>query len=194
MIYHIGKFICFLIFKVFFRIKVSGTENIPGEGGFIVAGNHISYLDPVAIGVACPRKLNYMAKYDLFCSPLFSWVLRAVGVFPVKRNGVDFGALREAMRRVKEGKGLLLFPEGTRSVTGKLLPPESGAGFLAAKLDVPVIPAFVNGTAQALPPGEKMFKPTTVSVRFGRQISIERSSPYQDIAVKIMENIRRLSC
>jgi 1-acyl-sn-glycerol-3-phosphate acyltransferase len=146
------------------------------------------------MGVACPRKLNYMAKHDLFCCPLFSWWLGAVGAFPIKRYYADLDALKEAMRRVKEGKGLLLFPEGTRSVNGRFLAPQAGAGFLAAKLDVPVIPAFISGTEQALPRGAKMVKPTVISVRFGKQISIERRTPYQDIAEKIMENIRRLSC
>ncbi len=193
MLYCLGKFLSFLLCSIVLRMKVCGQENIPKKGGFILASNHASYLDPLAVGVACPRNLNYMARHDLFRNPFFGWILSQVGAFPVKRNSADISALKEAMGRVKAGKGLLLFPEGSRSVDGNLSEAQAGIGFLAAKLEVPVIPTVVKGTGKALSKGDKFIRPTKISVCFGKEILIERSMPYKDIAQEIMNGIGRLN-
>lgn len=194
MLYSILRLLSFIMFKILFRFKAQGLEHIPERGGFILASNHVSYLDPIAVGVACQRKLNYMAKEELFFNPLFSRFLSSIGVFPVKRDSADLSALKEAMRRVRMGGALVLFPEGSRRFDGASGEPYPGIGFLAAKLNVPVIPAFVKGTEKALPVGAKFIRLTNISVCFGKQISIERRMPYQDIAGHIMDNIRHLSC
>jgi len=194
MVYFFSRFLSLILFKIAFRFKAFGKKNIPKRGAFILASNHISYLDPIALGIACPRKLNFMARHDLFSNYLFSKWLSCVGVFPVKRNSADLSALKEAMRRLKNGAGLVLFPEGSRGFEGDSNQPQPGIGFLAAKLNVPVVPAFVKGSQEALPRGAKFIKPVEVSVYFGKQIIIERRMPYQDIAGLIMENIRHLSC
>lgn len=174
-------------------MEVRGRENIPKKGGFILASNHISNLDPVTVGSACPRRLYYMAKEELFLNPILSLWMNAVGCFPVKRNSTDISALREAIRWLKSGGGLFLFPEGTRQEAGvKSAQPQAGIGFLAAKLSVPVVPAFVKGTDNALPRGAKFIRPATVSVCFGKQIHIERRMPYQEAAQLIMANIKNL--
>lgn len=182
------------MFKVLFRFRVKGREHIPRKGAFILASNHVSYLDPIALGVACPRKLNFMAKQELFVNPWFSKLMSAVCAFPIKRDSADLFALKEAMRRLKSGKALVLFPEGSRRFDGTSAEPQAGIGFLAAKLNVPVVPAWIKGTAVALPKGAKSIKPVKVSVYFGKQIFIERRMPYQEIAKTVMENIRHLSC
>jgi len=193
MLYCVCKFMAFLLSKFFFRVRVFGVENIPQKGGFILASNHVSYLDPVVIGSVISRKLNYMAKQDLFLNHFVSWFLLQLGVFPVKRDSADFSGLKEAMRRVKNGSGLLLFPEGTRISDGIPVKPQPGIGFLAAKLGVPVVPAFIEGSQKALPKHSKFIKPIRISVYFGEQIFAERKLPYQDTASRIMENIRQLS-
>lgn len=158
-----------------------------------MASNHLSYLDPVAVGVACPHKLNFMGRHDLFSNRFFSWLLTGVGVFPVKRDTADLSALKEAMQRVKGGGGLVLFPEGRRlEPGGKPGKPQPGIGFLAAKLNVPVIPAFIKGTEKILPKGSKFIRPHRVSVCFGRHIDIEKDLSYEDIAQKIMESVYSL--
>lgn len=192
--YVLGRFLCFLISKCLFPIQVFGKDNIPEKGGFIIASNHVSYLDPITVGIACQRQLNFMARHDLFCNRFFAWALSGVNAFPLERNSADISALKEALRRVRCGEGLLLFPEGSRAFGGKLSEPQPGIGFLAAKLNVPVIPAFVKGTEIALPKGTKLIKRTKVSVCFGRQIFIGRRMPYQEITQLIMANIRYLSC
>ena len=195
MVHSICRFICIVFCKFMLRLKVHGGENIPKSGGFILASNHVSYLDPFIVGSSCPRKLNYMARHDLFSTPFLSWLLYSVGAFPIKRNTADISALREAMRRVKSGKVLLLLPEGRRKeIDGESFArPQAGIGFLAEKLGVPVIPVFVKGSEEAFPKGAKSIRPVRVNVYFGRPIKIERGLPYQDIAEEIMKNIRHLS-
>jgi len=166
---------------------------VPKKGGFILASNHVSYLDPVALAFSCPRKLNFMAKEELFRNSLFGYYLSRVGVFPVKRNTADRVALREALKRLSEGKPLLLFPEGTRGDGVIAANPLAGVGFLAVKGNVPVVPAFVSGSDKALPRGKKFFGAAKLSVTFGKQIFIEKSMPYQEIAQQIMESIRHLA-
>jgi len=193
MVYSFSRFILFLILKALCRMKVSGQNYIPKKGSFILASNHLSYLDPLVIGIACPRRLSFMARHDLFCNPIFSWWLYKVGVFPVKRESRDPSALKEAIRLLKDGNVLLVFPEGTRGREGSFLEPQPGIGFLADKAGVPLIPAFVKGTGRALSKDDKFIRPHKISVYFGEQISLERRMPYQEIAKKIMESIRQLS-
>lgn len=194
MLYWVFRFICWLVVGPVCRIKAYGKENLPEKGGFILASNHVSNLDPVALGVACPRALNYMAKHELFSNPLASWVLYHSNAFPLKRDTADLSAIKEAIRRVKAGSGLLLFPQGTRVADLDDRTPQPGVGFLAAKLDAPVIPAFVKGTSDALPKGAKFIRPKKISIYFGPQISVERGLPYEQIASMVMDNIRRLAC
>ncbi len=191
--YKIGRFICWVYCGFFIHLKVNGKENIPGKGGFILASNHVSYLDPLVLGFACPRDLNFMAKEELFRNPFFGSIIRSVGAFPVKRKTADMSAIKEAVKRVRSGKGLVLFPEGGRGDGLELQQPEAGIGFIAAKAQAPVIPAFIKGTEQALPKGSKSMRHAHVSVIFGKQISVERKMPYQETAQVIMDNIRRLA-
>ena len=194
MLYLILRFLAFLIFNTLFRIKVYGIEHLPKIGAFILASNHISYLDPIVLGIACPRRLNYMAKQELFKTVLLSWFMSSIGVFPIKRDSADLSALKEAMRRLKDGKALVVFPEGSRRFDGGPHEPQAGIGFLVTKINVPIVPAFLKGTEIALPLGARFIRRTNISVYFGKQILIERGMPYQDIAKEVMENIRHLSC
>jgi 1-acyl-sn-glycerol-3-phosphate acyltransferase len=176
-------------------MEVAGKEHIPVKGGFILASNHLSNLDPTVLGAACPRKLNFMAKENLFHHPAFSWLLYNVGAFPVRRNSADLSALRQAMARLKDGKVLLIFPEGQRRQEGLSKVIQPGVGFLAAKSSLPIVPSFIRGTDGALPKGSKFIRPKKISVCFGRQIHVERSEPpnYQAIAKQIMHSIGQLA-
>ena len=192
--YRFSRFILLLLCKLLFRIRYSGREFIPKKGGFILAANHVSYLDPVVLGVACPRSLNFMAKDSLFSARFLASWLKAVGVIPIKRDAADLSALKTAIKNANAGMGLALFPEGTRRTKdNQFINPEPGVGFLAAKLSLPVVPAYISGTYEAFPRGTRSLKLRRVSVRFGKQIHIERGKPYQEISELIMANIKQLS-
>ncbi len=193
MLFKFGRFICAVWIKLRFGLTVSGLENVPAKGGFVLAGNHVSYLDPVVLGVACPVDVFFMAKEELF-KGMFGVLLKNVNAFPVHRNTADLGAIRMAMRVVAAGKGLVIFPEGARQPEGMLGAGLPGAGFIAQKLSVPVVPAFVRGTAQALPPNAKKIKYCRLHVAFGKPILFERRMPNQDAASLIMDRIKELSC
>ena len=112
----------------------------------------------------------------------------------MRRNSADLTAIKEAMRRLKNNKGLVLFPEGSRSDADTSQSVYPGIAFLAFKAGVPVVPAFIKGSDQALPKGAKHLRPNKISVYFGAQITMERRMPYDDFARKVMESIRHLSC
>jgi 1-acyl-sn-glycerol-3-phosphate acyltransferase len=194
MWYKIGKMFLWPWFLFYMRLEIKGKENVPKNEGFILVSNHVSNLDPIALGLACPGNLNFMAKEELFSNPFFGWILRKVNCFPLRRKGADLAAIREAMRRVNRGGGLLIFPEGTRSSDGKLGKGQEGVGFLVDKLNVPVIPAYVSGTLEAMPKGRAFARPIKISVRFGKQIPLERRVAYSDVADKVMQAIKQLSC
>ncbi|MEW6101093.1 MAG: lysophospholipid acyltransferase family protein [Candidatus Omnitrophota bacterium] len=194
MIYAISRFAAWCLLKAFFSFKVYGRENLPKRGSFILASNHVSYADPIALGVACFRKCNFMAKSDLFKNKLFAWYLGSLNVFPVKRGSADYGALKEALRRLKGKDALILFPEGSRQDAETLSKePEPGVGFLADKAGVAVIPAFIKGTQEALPKGLRFPRPCSISVRFGKKINIERGLSYEGISQIIMQQIKNLA-
>ncbi|MCM8800560.1 MAG: 1-acyl-sn-glycerol-3-phosphate acyltransferase [Candidatus Omnitrophica bacterium] len=193
MLYSFLKPIAVFLFKLLFRLEIYGKDYIPKEGGFILASNHVSYLDPIVLGVACSRRLNFMAKEELFENPVFSRFISLLGAFPVKRDSADLSAIKEAMRRLKKGMVLVLFPEGSRRFDGYKLKPYSGIGFLSAKLNVPVVPVFIHGTDRALPKNAKFIRLTKISLHFGKKISFGKDMPYPEIARIVMERINQLA-
>ncbi|MFA5224480.1 MAG: lysophospholipid acyltransferase family protein [Candidatus Omnitrophota bacterium] len=192
--YRFSRFIFLVILKLFFQFEVKGRENIPEKGGFILAANHVSYLDPAAVGVACPRTVHFMARDSLFLKPVLKSWLKAVEVIPLKRNAADLSAIKTGLKILRKGGALALFPEGTRRTKVDMyLNPEPGVGFLAAKGGVPVIPVFVSGTYIAMPRQARSLRLAKISVRFGKEIHIERGRPYQETSDLIMANIKQLS-
>jgi 1-acyl-sn-glycerol-3-phosphate acyltransferase len=141
--YRIGRALCrFLIFFIW-RWRVEGLENFPAEGPVIVVANHVSYWDPVLIGSALPRQVFFMAKKELFSLPLLGISLKSWGMFPVDRSRSDRGAIKRALELLKQGQVIGVFPEGTRSKSGSLLPFSTGAAYFATRTGVPVCPVAV---------------------------------------------------
>lgn len=192
MVYYFSKRIIILLGKLFFRVQANGVENIPKNGGFILASNHASYLDPAIVGSSCPRDdLYYLAREDLFKNKGFAWWLKHVHVVALKRNSADISAVKESLALLNQGKGLILFPTGTRTIDGRITDLHEGVGFLAYKAKVPVVPACVRGTERALPKGAKSVKFTRVKVVFGKPINILGFSGFSEKEAyrKITENI-----
>lgn len=134
-----------------------------------------------------------MARESLFKNPLFAWLLRAVGSFPVVRNTADISALKSALARLSSGAGLLLFPEGTRGGGAIQKKPHPGVAFLAVKAKVPIIPVFVSGTDKALPRGSRFFKPAAVRVTFGKPIFPDPGIEYEVIVRDVIDKIGQLA-
>ena len=145
MIYTLLKPILWLLFKIGLRLNVEGTENIPKDGPLVIASNHLSLLDPPVIGVAATRKVHFMAKQELFV-PILGDIYKALGAFPVRRGGADRAAIKHGIDILKDNKVLAIFPEGTRSKTGKLGKAEPGALMMASKAMANIVPCCVMGT------------------------------------------------
>ena len=145
MIYTLLKPILWLLFKIGLRLNVEGTENIPKDGPLVIASNHLSLLDPPVIGVAATRKVHFMAKQELFV-PILGDIYKALGAFPVRRGGADRAAINHGIDILKDNKVLAIFPEGTRSKTGKLGKAEPGALMVASKAMATIVPCCVMGT------------------------------------------------
>ena len=145
MIYTLLKPILWLLFKIGLRLNVEGTENIPKDGPLVIASNHLSLLDPPVIGVAATRKVHFMAKQELFV-PILGDIYKALGAFPVRRGGADRAAIKHGIDILNDNKVLAIFPEGTRSKTGKLGKAEPGALMMASKAMATIVPCCVMGT------------------------------------------------
>jgi len=188
MVYYIVYFFTKFVSFFYFPRKVYGHEYIPRQGGFIIASNHVSNMDPVVLGVSCLRRINFVTKDSLF-KGFLGWLLRKLGAFPIKRGEADLGAVKEALKRLRKGKPVLIFVEGTRRLEGASSKAQAGIGFLAAKTNVPVIPVYVDGTQNVLPPGSKFLTRKPVFVRFGPPVQIDPQAPYQAIADRILQAI-----
>ena len=193
MLYRFFRWVFLIIAKAYLRFEVRGSENIPEKGGFILASNHVSFIDPAVLGCACRRTLSYMARDTLFNIPVLGSWMRAVNCIPVKRKSADISAIKEAMRRVQSGGAIGLFPEGSRQTTEVPERAEAGVGFLAAKLEVPVVPAFIKGAQNALPKGSKFLRPAKVMVFYGKPVIFNKQMSREDIAQAILEDIRLLA-
>lgn len=170
MSYKIAIFIFKLLFKVLFRIKAYGLENIPRQGGIILAINHNSSLDPFAVGVTFPRKVYFMAKEELFKVPVLKSFIVSCGAFPVKRGKVDKKSFKNALKIIKNGEVLGMFPEGNRSEDGDLQRGHPGMVRIASMSNTPLLPVAIQGTEKALPKRAKFIRLHPIKVFYGKPI------------------------
>jgi len=170
-VYGFCHYVLRVMFDMFFRGEVIGVENLPQRGGFLLAANHASFIDPPMIGCHLSRQIAYFARKTLWKGGISSWWLDAVGTIPVDRDGgQDVSAIKRVLKALKAERGLILFPEGTRTPDGNLQPAKTGVGFIACKTQVPVIPVRIFGSYEAFGKGRGLHLGTPVSVVFGRPI------------------------
>jgi len=139
-----------LLWVVVYGVRLSGTHNIPTEGGVLVVSNHQSHLDPPLIGCCFTRRMNQMAKKSLFKFAPFAWYIRSVGAFPVDQ-GSPLGGIKEAMRLLKQGEVVLMFPEGSRSLDGQIDKLMNGFTTVAVRTKAAILPMALEGPFDAWP-------------------------------------------
>lgn len=193
MLYWFSYYIIKCLGAIFSPRTVFGKENIPKEGSFIIASNHLSNLDPFLIGLCLNRRISYMAKDGLFRNHILRFMLDRVEAFPVRRGTSDIRALRETLRRLKRGLPVVMFPEGTRKTVHFEPKTQSGLGFLAVKGNVPVIPVYIGGSDKVLPPGVHVPKRNRVTIAFGEPLIYTKEQSYSVIVADIMDKIQSLS-
>lgn len=184
------RFVIFLIrcfMYTVFRLRVHGRENMPAKGAVIVALNHKSYWDPVLAISVLPRRLNFMAKKELFDIPLLGGILKWAGAFPVSRGTSDLGAIKTSLSLLRSGKALAMFPEGRRVFKDQAHTAKPGVAMIAEKTGAPIVPVSIAGRYRFLSRVDLYIgKPVCVKSEDGHKLTGEE---LQEISDKLMAEI-----
>lgn len=187
--------IVWVLLKLLFRIKILGEE-VPKEGGVIIAANHRSYIDPLVIGLCCKRPIHFVGKEELFSIPLLSWLLRLTDTIPIKRGKPDMKSLRRIIDLIREGRLIGIFPEGTRR--RKTADEEAvafrGVGLISQKTGAPIYPISISGTDKVFVGGILPVRLPRITAVVGKPISSEGEFGKElqiDISKRTMEAIEK---
>ena len=199
--YQLAVFFCRLLFTGIYKTEIAGLENIPRDRGFILACNHQSFLDPPIAGCFLHRPIAYFARDTLFKRGLISWLLKQLYAIPVKREAPnDVTAIKTVLKILKQGGGVVFFPEGTRANDQALQAPQKGIGWIACKSKISVLPVRVFGTGQGLSRNNQHFSwQTPLSIHYGHCLSFQDYDPgtthpdrYQEASNRIMNAISKI--
>ncbi len=154
-----------------FSIRVFGRPRTPPKGAVLVVSNHQSHLDPILVGLACDRRLNYVARDTLFGFAPFRWLIYSLDAIPLDREGLGLGGLKESIRRLRAGEMLLIFPEGTRTRDGEVGQIKPGFLALARRTSTPIWPVAIEGAFDAWPRSNTFPQPAVIHIQFGEIIT-----------------------
>jgi 1-acyl-sn-glycerol-3-phosphate acyltransferase len=189
LLYIIAKIKFLIIFKLFFRLKVTGQENIPQDSPFIIVANHSSLLDPIILGISVRPKVIFVAAAYLFKIGWLGYLLRKANSIPVQREN-DIKAIKQSLKILKRGGVLGIFPEGGIDRQKNNLPVRAGAAYLATKIGVPIVPIRIKGADKALPRGAKFIRSLNkIEVEIKKPIFCSRqTSKEKEIIRNIVES------
>ncbi len=205
----IGYFLGWWFFRIYtglyHRRQVFNEERVPRTGGVILASNHLSYIDPPLVGCSTRRIIHYLTRASAFKSSIGGAILRSWNSIPVDRDGGSAKGFRTILERLREGRAIMMFPEGTRSPDGIQQPCRPGIGLMIAKSDAPVIPVRVFGTYEAYGRHHAIPRPRRVQVKFGEALDFKelraeasecnpdrRREVYDEISTELMSTIAAL--
>ena len=188
-----------ILARVFFRMRVVHPERMIESGPLILAVNHSSFFDPPLAGICSRRAVYFLARKTLLQWPFFGPLFPDMNVIPVERDGNDMSALREVIKKIREGNGVLLFPEGTRSKDGNIQPARAGIGLVSAKTGAPVLPMRIFGAYDAFPKNSRRLHFSKITVVLGEpiffspdEIAGATRETYQAFSDRVMEAIGAL--
>jgi 1-acyl-sn-glycerol-3-phosphate acyltransferase len=192
--FQVARLFCRAFCKLFFRINVYGRENVPDKGAFVLVGNHQSYLDPVFCGIYLKRSLYFLARDSLWKNRFFGWLISSVNSIPVSQGKADLSAMRKVIDKLKEGWGVCLFPEGTRTSDGKITPFKPGFGLLCRRGGAMVVPVLIDGAFECWPRRKKIFSHGRIEICYGEIISAEQIKNMSDreLAELLTDTLRRM--
>ncbi len=166
---------------IYFRLNLYGAENVPNSGGVVAVSNHASYFDPPILSNCVGRPVAFMAKEELFKIPVLKQGIKLYGAYPVKRRMGDRAALRAATKAIESGWIAAVFLQGTRDPDAQITDPKLGAAWIAAKMQVPLLPVSLWGTEKILIKGSALPKSVPITVRIGEVISPPLSTKKEDL-------------
>lgn len=156
---------CWVIALAAFHFRPTGRRHVPIRGPVLLVGNHQSHLDPVLVGIACPRQMRSLARHTLFFWPL-SWLIRSLGAVPIDRERGGLAGVKTALQLLRAGEVVLVFPEGTRTRDGRLQPLLPGFVSLARRSAATIVPVAIDGAFAAMPRGCVLPRPCPISLTF----------------------------
>ena len=176
-----ARLLCRWFCRLFFRMRFIGLENVPSTGPYILAVNHQSFLDPFLAGIALKRQLCFMARDSLFKRKILELMLNSVKAIPVRRGQADLASIKAIIAQLKQGDGVCLFPEATRTTDGKIAPFKGGFSLLCRRGNAPVVPVLIDGAFECWPRYRKLFKAgSKITVTYGQPISVEKITGMED--------------
>jgi len=193
--FRFARFLCKVFCMLFFRLRVYDKENVPDEGAFLLVSNHQSFLDPLFCGVPLKRPLYFLARDTLFKNRFFGPLISSVNSIPVRRGRADLSAMRKVVGKLREGNGVCVFPEATRSSDGRIAALKGGFGLLCRRGGAAVVPVVVEGAFEVWPMQKKMFSPGgRIVVCYGKAIPAEQVKQMNDreLAEMLTDTLRRM--
>jgi 1-acyl-sn-glycerol-3-phosphate acyltransferase len=179
--------------RLMFHIELRGVDNIPREGACIITPNHVTYADPIWITIPMPRRVYYMAWHKPFRIPILGLLMRMFGAFPVNLDvAADASAQRETIEMLRKGRALVIFPEGGRTRTGKLMPFKMGAFRMALAHGVPIVPVTIKGAETIWPVGQMLPRPGKLTITYHPPIEVHRL-PDDTNRLELKEQARQLA-
>ncbi|MDR1563421.1 MAG: 1-acyl-sn-glycerol-3-phosphate acyltransferase [Oscillospiraceae bacterium] len=187
-IYNLAKVVIPILLKPLFGVRIIGGKmSLPESGRFVVCCNHVSNLDPLWLMLGQKRQMHFMAKEELFKKAFPRFIVGGFGAFAVKRGAADSDAINQAFDYLKQERVLGIFPEGTRSKNGELLPFKAGAAMVAFKENAPILPAAIYTKGGKVKPFGKVY------VKFGKPITLEELGMIEGKGKELREATRRLT-
>lgn len=195
--YWIQRIIAWFLYKVIFDTSIEGQENIDFSRTFLIIANHNSYIDPPLVGYAVPKPIAYMAKEELFKVPILNKIIRWSGAYSVNRKNKDNSFIQNTIYALENGWLVTIFPEGGRSLDGRMMNVKSGVARILTTYNVPVLPVALIGTNNAWGKGQKFKFRTKMKVIIGKPIYPEEYLPIDDTSddmneAEKIEHIRKI--
>jgi 1-acyl-sn-glycerol-3-phosphate acyltransferase len=200
-LYWLVKTLVLGVAKLWFRLSVSGRENLPPSGAFVICPIHRSYLDTLVVGAAFDRRVRFMGKDSLWKARWIAPLLSTLGGFPVSRGTADREALKRSAQVLSDGEPLVLFPEGERKSGPVIQPLFDGAAFLATRARVPIVPVGIGGSERAMRKGSNFVRPVKIHIQIGKPIDVASRlsdsgrvprSTIDDLTAELSEQIQAL--
>jgi len=206
MMYWLIKNLYAIFAKTYLSYRVIDRENLLdlNDGGYVVASNHVSFLDPPLVGIAFPENIYFFARKSLFDNAIFGWVLRSIQAIPVNQAQPEMSTLKHIIQLLKDGEKVVIFPEGERTHDGEIKEKgQSGVGMMVEKSQAKILPVRLFGPEKALPRHSKKLVRVPVTLVVGKPMDVtdlvenkelDRKARYEAITARIMDAIRELEC